>query len=590
MKILDLVQGSDEWHQVRLEHCTASEAPLAMGDTDQGKRTELLDLKKTGEAKAVSGFVQKFVFDPGHAMEASAREHLEVEMGEDLYPVVASVITDGIPLLASVDGQTMDGSILFEHKGWNEELAAMVRSGELPPKYYWQLEQQLHIFGAEKVLFVVSDGTLEKREILEYTPVPGRFNKLLAGWAQFLDDLDSHVVAAPDVKLVARNIANLPDLVIKLSGAVTASNLDQYKAQALEFIGSIKTDLQEDQDFVDAEATVKFCDAAEKRIAEIKKKALDDTASIKEAFEALDQMAAAMREKRLALNKLVTSRKAEIKDEIRTAAENDWLTHLAALDKEVGPRVRLPAIKCDIAGAMLNKRNLSSLRDAAQTAVAKAKIEANEIAAVMRTNLAVLRELPKNRHALFTDAQDIILKAADDFANLVALRVKAAEDQEAEDLRLQKIRDEEIAEQAREQERQRRADEEAARQQEEAQTRQQQEYDASLKANSQRVNDLTASQAAAPAGNTAPVETPATRGPGDVGTRTVTSQTNDVKTTAGASERAAVAELVSLEALLVAILDGRVSEDLVQVNQQAVTDYMAAMNGVVPPGFRLVSQ
>ena len=34
-------------------------------------------------------------------------------------------------------------SLGFEHKLWNETLAAQVRAGELDPHYYWQLEQQI---------------------------------------------------------------------------------------------------------------------------------------------------------------------------------------------------------------------------------------------------------------------------------------------------------------------------------------------------------------------------------------------------------------------------------------------------------------
>lgn len=567
MNILELEQGSDQWHEERLKHCTASEAPVMMGDSSKGKRNELLALKKTGVAKEVSRYVQEKVFDPGHAMEAAARTILEDELGEDLYPVVASLVVDGIPLLASVDGQTLDGKTLFEHKGWNDELAAMVRSGELSAEYYWQLEQQLKIFGADKVLFVVSDGTKEKREILEYTPVPGRFAQLLGGWAQFLDDLQEHEVAAPAVKLVANNIANLPDLTIKLSGGVAASNLNEYKAGALAFIENINTDLQTDQHFVDARATVKFCKESEDRIKVIKTKALEDTASIKEAFDVLDELAAAMRTKRLALEKLVASREAQIKDDIRQSAESNWQAHLATINAEIGPRVRLPHVPCDIAGAMSGKRNLDSIRDAADTAVSKAKLIANDLAAKIRINLAVLRELDAKYRHLFNDVTDIILKDADDFTNLVALRVKEADDAAAEAERQRLAEEDRIREEARLQllaDQQAEVDRLAAAA---APAEEPAAPVAEAQAETVNVQAVTEKQA-----DPAPVSRPATR-------------TVRTETPAG---RPLVAELVSLESLLLAIIDGVVPDDLVQVNQEAVTRYLEKTK-VAPPGFRLAS-
>lgn len=601
-EILDLVQGSDEWHQVRLEHCTASEAPIMMGDSDHGKRNELLALKKTGIAKEVSRFVQERVFDPGHATEAAQRAVLEQELGEDLFPTTARIITDGIPLLASTDGQTMDGSILFEHKGWNEELAAMVRAKELPAKYYWQLEQQLHVFGAEKVIFVTSDGTAEKREMMDYYPVPGRFAQLLGGWAQFLDDLQTFEVAEPVEKVTARSIENLPQLVIRLSGGVAQSNLAEYRAGALAFIENINTDLKTDQDFADAEATVKFCDAAEKRIKEIKDAALSETASIKEVFDTLDELGAAMRDKRLALNKLVTSQKKAVKDNIQLLAEKAWHAHVEAINKEIGPRVRLPEIACDVAAAMANKRNIASLQDAADTCVAKAKLAANEIATTIRANLMVLRELDPKYRPLFQDAQTITQKDPEDFQNLVNLRVKEADDAEAEAERVRIENENRIREEAAEKERQRIADETKQKELDE-QKRRDDEAEAQRQADEQAARaaepvadtaasgaDYAAARDGEPAGDPAkeaeaPVERPA---PGGLG-QGVTRTTRMVSRPAGQpvyeqTKKLMQGRLVSLENLLLAIIDGVVSQDLVQVNQEALDAYIAA-NGCVPPGF-----
>ena len=62
--------------------------------------------------------------------------------------------------LASFDGMTMAGDILFEHKLWSADLASMIeRRGELGPNWTRQLEHQLLVSGADRALFVTSDGT-----------------------------------------------------------------------------------------------------------------------------------------------------------------------------------------------------------------------------------------------------------------------------------------------------------------------------------------------------------------------------------------------------------------------------------------------
>ena len=51
MIIHNVVQGSPEWHALRANFQTASEAPAMMGESKQIKRTDLLNAKKTGLAR-----------------------------------------------------------------------------------------------------------------------------------------------------------------------------------------------------------------------------------------------------------------------------------------------------------------------------------------------------------------------------------------------------------------------------------------------------------------------------------------------------------------------------------------------------------
>jgi len=435
MKILTVVQGSPEWLAARALHLCASDAPAMMGASNHMKRDELLRQKATGDTPEIDPMTQA-LFDRGHDTEARARPIVEEMIGEELYPVTAS--DDASRLLASFDGITMAGETGFEHKLWNEELAAAIRAGEVPPSHYWQLEQQILIGNLERVIFACSDGTKKKFVHTEYLAVPGRAEALLAGWKQFEEDVANYkhvnVLPAPN----GREIKELPAISVELIGTVQSSNLAAYKTQALAFIESINTELKTDQDFADADKNIKFCSEAEERIESVKANALSKTASIDELFKTLDYLRDAMRGKRLALNKLVTARKESIRADILREGQTSVAQHIMDLNKRLGAPY-MPVVPTDFAGQMKGKKTITSLRDAVNTELSKAKIAANAIADKIGVNLNVMRDLAAEHQFLFSDLAQIVLKENDDFTALVKMRI--AEHRAKEAARLESERD-----------------------------------------------------------------------------------------------------------------------------------------------------
>lgn len=441
MKIHNVAQGSAEWHALRAQHFTASEAPAMMGSSKYQTRSELLTLKKTGIAPEVTQ-AEQYIFDKGHATEALARPLVEVMIGEELYPVVG---IDG-NLLASMDGATMLGETLFEHKLWNESLAAQVRAEDLDPHYYWQLEQQLLVSGAERVIFVCSDGTAENFVHMEYRPVDGRAAQLVEGWKQFEADLANFEIAEAPSIVVGKAPDELPALRIELTGMVTASNLKVFEESALAVIDSVKTTLVTDQDFADAKKAVKWCGDVEEAVAAAKKQALSQTQTIDDLFSSLDRISAHARETRLKVDKLVKAQELLVKTSIKQKAEQSLTEHVAAINKTLG-RVTLPAVAADFAGAMKNKRTIASLQDAVDTELARAKIAASQAADAIRLNLASLAEMAADYAFLFNDIQQLVMKANDDLITLIKLRIsehQKAEEQKAEaqreQIRLQELK------------------------------------------------------------------------------------------------------------------------------------------------------
>jgi len=446
MQVHNVQQGTPEWHALRSSYFTASEAPAMMGASKFQTRNDLLAMKKTGIVPDVTP-QQQAAFDRGHATEEMARPLVEEMVGEELYPIVG---TSG-NLLASMDGATMLGDVLFEHKLWNEKVVAQIRAGQLEPHYYWQLEQQLLVSGAERVIFVCSDGTKDKFAHFEYSPVAGRREQLVAGWAQFEQDLGEFQVKEAKVEAIGAAPDQLPALRIDVTGMVTASNLDAFKAHALAVISDINTELSTDQDFANADATVKWCGEVEDKLKAAKEHALSQTESIDVLFKAIDDISAETRRKRLELEKLVKARKDIIRSDIVMDAAKALQAHIDQIDATLGGRIRMPKVMADFAGAIKGKRTIDSLREAADAELARAKIEASRIADLIRTNLNSLNELAVDHKFLFHDAQELVLKANDDLVALIKVRINEHETEQAELKRKEEEKAQQLAAQQQQQ-------------------------------------------------------------------------------------------------------------------------------------------
>ena len=199
MNIIELQQGTIEWHQHRANHFNASEASAMLGLSKYKSRTNLLHEKATGIAPDVDAATQHR-FDEGHRAEALARPHVEKIIGAELYPVIGS---EG-KLSASFDGLTMDNIVCWEHKTANADLLLALPRKEIPEEYKPQMEQQLMLSGAQHCLFSATkwDGDVLVEEAhCWYEPDYDLRDRILQGWANFAIDLEEY-----KRKLAAREI------------------------------------------------------------------------------------------------------------------------------------------------------------------------------------------------------------------------------------------------------------------------------------------------------------------------------------------------------------------------------------------------
>lgn len=404
MKRHDLIQGTPEWHEFRATHFGGSDAPAMMGVSPYKTRTELLKEKAVGISREVDPAAQRR-FDDGHRYEAMARPLAAAKIGEEIYPVVVS---DGV-LGASLDGMTMLGDVIWEHKSMNDEIRACFTMEDLPMVYRVQCEHNIKVSGAERCLFSATkwdaDGKLLEERHIWITPDLTLRSKIIGGWKLFAEELanfrlEDHAAAVE--KPAGKAPEMLPALHIEVTGMVTASNLDAFSEHAIAVFQGIKTDLATDEDFASAEKTVKWCKDVEDRLDAAKEHALGQTQSIDALFRAIDSIKAEARQKRLALDKLVKERKEQIRFEIVQSGNKQLSEYLAKLNERIGG-VWMPRIDAGFGEAIKGLKSVTSIKEAVGTALRDAKIAAGEVADRIEANRKALVTVDADLIHLFPD-------------------------------------------------------------------------------------------------------------------------------------------------------------------------------------------
>lgn len=477
------LQGSPEWHAHRARARNASDAPAMLGCSPYTTRQQLLHALHTG-LRAEASADQQRIFDAGHAIEAAQRVGAEEFIGEELFPIVGSQEVDGVLLSASFDGVTMTEETLYECKTLNADLRAAFAdmgtiaaehreqgSGKCLPKHFRvQMEQQLAVSGAQRVLFVAAtkDGSDVRR--CWYYPDPKLRAEIIAGWKQLDADLAAFIpttTATPVV--VAAQIEALPSVAVQVEGAITIrENFHAFEVALRDFLAHrLIREPKTDQDFADLDVQIKAMKGAEAALESAEAQMLAQIDPVSAAKRTKDMLAKLVRDNRLMAEKLLASEKERRRGEIVAAGAKALADHIASLNKRLGERY-MPNAPADFAGVIRGKKSLASMEDAVATELARAKIAANETADRIQINMQALVAAGDTAH--FPDAATLVLKAPDDLRAVIAAR--AAEVQrklEAERARIRQ--EEEVKAQAKaraEQQEREAADREAARQAAEA--------------------------------------------------------------------------------------------------------------------------
>lgn len=427
----NLVQGSPEWDAFRLEHDGASEAAAMLGISKKVTRSELLRMKHTGIPREFSDWVQKNVLDYGHEVEKKAIPILEEILGVSFYPATYSFGR----MSASCDGLTMDGDDAAEHKQWNAELAAAVARCELPDEYMPQPQQIMLVTGAKRVIFCVSDGTRENMVWMEVLPDEDWQKRIVAGWAQFHEDLKTYTPPEVIPAVVAAPQEALPAVAVRVEGSVAVrSNLDVFGDALRAYIERINKKPQTDQDFADLDASAKLLRETQTKLAAAKDNMLGQVEAVdtvRRSAEVLEELA---RTTAVAIEKLVKAEKENRKNAIILAASDALEEHFQSLNKRIG-KPYLQAIAAQFSAKTKGLKSISSIQNACDAELGRVRFEYDQAADKIEKNLALLRDLAGDYKALFADTAQLVLKDADAVEAIIKSRIaehKAEEERKLE--------------------------------------------------------------------------------------------------------------------------------------------------------------
>lgn len=149
-EIIDVEQGSAEWHALRKTKITATDAVSIMGVSPWKSRYQLYFDKISEENNnVVNDRMQR-----GIDLEPIARDLFNIQTG---YLLIPRVVVNGWAM-ASLDGMSKDGKIILEIKCPGEKDHSLALQGKIPEYYYPQLQHQMYVCGLQSMYYYSFDG------------------------------------------------------------------------------------------------------------------------------------------------------------------------------------------------------------------------------------------------------------------------------------------------------------------------------------------------------------------------------------------------------------------------------------------------
>lgn len=183
----DMEQNTNSWHAWRAKGIGASESPIIMGVSPWSTPYQLWQ-EKTGRLKRD---FSNYATERGHRLEPKARASYEFKFGYNCPPILAT--NQRFPFIrASLDGWNAENGVILEIKCPGRMDHEKALAGQIPEKYFPQIQHQFLAVGNAKVAHYYSyDGErgvcVECLPDLEYQEK--LFEALCAFWQCIRDDV-----------------------------------------------------------------------------------------------------------------------------------------------------------------------------------------------------------------------------------------------------------------------------------------------------------------------------------------------------------------------------------------------------------------
>lgn len=150
LEIMDIPQGSPEWHALRKTKITATDASIIMGASHWKTRIQLYHEKLSNDPPMLPNARMQRGID----LEPIARGLFNLKTGYDTHPVVA---VKGFTM-ASFDGMDSQMGCVVEIKCPGEKDHSVALQGKIPEHYYPQVQHQIYVSGVQIAYYFSFDG------------------------------------------------------------------------------------------------------------------------------------------------------------------------------------------------------------------------------------------------------------------------------------------------------------------------------------------------------------------------------------------------------------------------------------------------
>lgn len=236
------------------------------------------------------------------------------------------------------------------------------------------------------------------------------------------------------------------ELAVKVESKVIATNLDKFKQQADDFLGSLTTKFETDEDFETAKEEIKLLKDVEDNTKNAIQAVINGNADIRVLIDAANEYIEKFRQERLSRDKMVKSKWQAQKDEVTNAGHTQVRTAMNAFSDDVKKALTIALnkdgndIETQVNNAAKNKRTLASLQKSINAEVNGLIAEITQQGAIINEKLKLIE--PEFKY-LFADAHELALR--DDFEQVVTNRMNT----EAERLEMERLRKQNAEEEAR---------------------------------------------------------------------------------------------------------------------------------------------